>query len=506
MSWFSVERGTQPIYSQVKNRIKELICQGVLPAGTKIPSSRALARTLGVSRNSVLEAYELLRSEGVLESNGRVGTYVSTQCGKGTFLPSGRGEPSSETRGLDAMWERALSASVSALLEASPRISQPAQDHRTVVLSDLVPAFDRMSAERFRTCLNYVLANDPHRLLGYGDVEGYTPLREWIASYMTDRGVATSIDEVLIVGGFQQGLTLVCSSFLNPGDKVFIENPGYPGTLASLLYADAQVEGIPLTSSGVDVKLIRELATRSKPRMVCVTPLWQNPTGITLDVDTRKGILACAADLGLIVVEDGFTDELCYSGRLIPPLKAEDRSRNVIYIGTMSKILFPGIRVGWLVAPRPAVRALAASKRAADRCCSPILQAACYEFCRQGYLKSHIARMRRLYSRRRDAMAQALAKHMPPDVTYHVSEGGMSAWVTLPEDIDSRELHGEARAAGVLFVPGTRFFINGGGEHNLRLTYCSCSERAIDQGMKILGDLIRKKLCRVGRPSERYGA
>jgi GntR family transcriptional regulator/MocR family aminotransferase len=508
MSLFSVERGPVPIYLQVKNGLEELIRSGSLPPGTKLPSSRSLARILGVSRNSVLEAYELLSTEGIVEAYGTAGTYVSeSSCRKAASNSaeiSSHAETSSLpltdkglhllTGGLDYCWEKGLSDWASMLPDIAEGFGPCTHDQDTMALSGVTLAFDRLSAERLRSCLNYVLTNYPHRLLGYGETEGYKPLRQWLATYMTDRGVATSAEEVLLTGGFQQGLTLLCSTFLDPGDTVLMENPGYPGILMCLLHGGANVRGIDMTSYGIDVGQIQGMICGLRPKFVCVMPFCQNPTGVTMDTQTRKSLLTLAKDNGITIIENGFTDELSYSGRLVPPLKAEDRWGCVVYMGSLSDILFPGLRIGWIVASRSIIQALTFSKRAIDPFSSPVLQAACYEFCRQGYFSSHLARIRKTYSRKRELISQALKKYLPSDSKFRVSEGRMSIWVTLPECVDSEELRREAHALGASFVPGSAFFVSGGGKRNLLISYSGFSEQGIIQAIKTLGDLISRRL------------
>ena len=499
MSLFSVERGPVPIYLQVKNGLEELIRSGSLPPGTKLPSSRSLARILGVSRNSVLEAYDLLRAEGIVEAYGTAGTYVSEVSCARTIPKSVEASRLSEgfrilERDSDGRLEEDLSDWASMLSNMGGRFKLYAHDQDAMILSGVTLAFDRLSAERFRSCLNYVLTNYPHRLLAYGETEGYGPLRQWLATYMTDRGVTTSPDEVLLTGGFQQSLTLLCSTFLNPGDTVLIENPCYPGALICLLHGGANVVGIDMTPYGVDVEQAHEMICELRPRFICVTPFCQNPTGVTMDTQARKRLLALTKEHGIIIVENGFTDELSYSGRLVPPLKTEDRMGCVIYMGSLSDILFPGLKIGWIVASKPIIQALTLSKRAIDPFSSPILQAACYEFCRQGYFTTHLARIRKTYIRKRELINQTLEKHLPPDTEFRVSEGRMSVWITLPPGIDSTELHREAQALGASFIPGPAFFIDGGGERNLFISYANSSEQVIIQEIKTLGDLISRRL------------
>ncbi|MGB4007363.1 MAG: PLP-dependent aminotransferase family protein, partial [Bacillota bacterium] len=268
----------------------------------------------------------------------------------------------------------------------------------------------------------------------------------------------------------------------------------YPGVLMCLLHGGAKAKGIDMTPYGVDVDQVEEMSSTLRPRFLCVMPFCQNPTGVTMDAQTRKCLLKLAKDGEIMIIENGFTDELSYSGRLVPPLKAEDREGCVVYMGSLSDILFPGLRIGWVTASRPIIQALALSKRAIDPFSSPVLQAACYEFCRQGYFTTHLARIRKIYSRKREIVSQALQKHLPSGTGFRVSEGRMSVWVILPDGIDSAELHREARALGGSFVPGSAFCFSGGGERNLLISYAGSSEQGIVQEIKTLGNLISRRI------------
>lgn len=485
-------RGNGPIHMQLRQQIQELILAGSLPAGSRLPSSRALAGLLGVSRNTVLTVYESLAAEGVLEARGRTGTFVAGMQGVRTHrTASGRHADVAEGT---VEWEHMLSDSARLLSALPPRTRAPEPGTQGVVLSRLVPWWDERSAERMRICINYVLQRDHSALLGYGPSEGYQPLREWVATYMCKKGVPTAPDEVLIVSGFQQGMDLICRTLLNPGDVAFTQDPTYTGAIACLRAAGVRIRGIPVTSAGLDLEFLSALARQERPKIVYVMPVFQNPTGVTMDLPTRLKLLEYADRFDFVVVEDGFSDELCHPGSFIPPLKAHDRSGRVLYVNSMSKVLFPGLRIGWVVAPRRVIAVLAAAKRTADLNCSPILQAALHEFCRLGYCRLHLARARRIYQTRRKAMVSALEQYFPPSVEWYAGEGGLAAWVTLPPGMDSLQLYEEAARAGVWICPGVDYFVHGGGERNLRLVWCSATPREIDAGVRILGELLRSHL------------
>jgi DNA-binding transcriptional MocR family regulator len=481
-----------PMHMQLRQQIQELISAGSLPAGSRLPSSRVLAGLLGVSRNTVLTVYESLVADGVLEARGRTGTFVASAQGGRAYRVSSTGQADGAESTVD--WGNMLSDSARMIADLPPRSRAPQAGTPGVILSRLVPWWDQRSAERMRMCINYVLQRDHTVLLDYGPTEGYQPLREWVATYMGKKGVSAEPGEVLIVSGFQQGMDVICRTLLNPGDVVFTQDPTYVGAVACLRAAGVRIRGIPVTSAGLDLESLAALAQQERPKMVYVMPAFQNPTGVTMDLATRLKLLEYADRFDFVVVEDGFSDELCHPGSFIPPLKAHDRSGRVLHVNSMSKLLFPGLRIGWVVAPRHAVAALAAAKRTADLNCSPILQAALHEFCRLGYCRLHLARARRIYQTRRKAMVSALEQYFPPSVEWYAGEGGLAAWVTLPPGVDSVHLYEEAARAGVWICPGVDYFVHGGGERNLRLVWCSATPREIDAGVRILGELLRSHL------------
>lgn len=488
----SIKPGNGPMHVQLRQQIRGLIAEGVLPPGSRLPSSRALAALVGVSRNTVLAVYESLVADGVLESRERAGTFVADPRGTSA---GGECSPCPADRTAGAVnWESLLSNSSRALAALPPRARVPGPGRRGVVLSRLVPWWDEVSAERMRLCVNYVLQRDGNTLLGYGETEGYLPLREWLASYMCRKGVPADAGDVLVVSGFQQGMDLICRTLLSPGDVVLTENPTYAGAFACLRAAGARISGIPVTPAGLDLGVLAEQAERQRPKMVYVMPTFHNPTGYTMDLSSRLKLLELADRYGFVIVEDGYCDDLCHSGSFIPPIKAHDRSGRVLYLNSMSKLLFPGMRIGWVVAARPVLGALVAIKRAADLNCSPILQAALHEFCRMGYLRAHLARARRVYRSRRETMVKAMKQYFPPGVTWHAAEGALVAWVTLPPAVDCRVLLADAARAGVWFAPGVDFFVDGGGEHNLRLSWCNATPAEITTGVRILGQLLRARM------------
>jgi DNA-binding transcriptional MocR family regulator len=493
MSWFSAERGPQPVYVQVRDKVKELVGTGRLPAGTRVPPTRALARILGVSRNSVLAAYEDLTARGLLESRGRIGTYV-------TAPEPGPGERARDQEDRVAIkpddpWSRLSLCHLCIPGEMLLKGDSGKSADREVMLSDATPAFDGVSARRFRMCLNYVLTNSPVDLLTADNVERYLPLRAWLASYMTERGVSCTENNVLIADGYLESLSLVCRALIRPGDTVLVEDPCASSNISFLFCSGAKIHAVPVNQTGIDLAALEEMAASLKPKLVCVTPVFHDPTGAVMPPEARRDLLECAERNDFLILENGFTDEFCYSGRLISPLKAQDTCGRVLYAGSLGRLLFPEVRVGWIVASDAAIRALTPVKHCMDLRTSTVLQAACYEFCRWGYLGNHILRMRKLYIRKRDAMAESLRNFMPEGVSWHLSAGGPIAWLTLPPGLKSPVLYEKSRQAGVHVGPGTAFFLDETrGDPYLRLAYSRTPENEIALGVEILGQVIRDLL------------
>jgi len=247
---------------------------------------------------------------------------------------------------------------------------------------------------------------------------------------------------------------------------------------------------VPVGDDGIRRDLLEGLINRQSPKCLYVMPTFQNPTGVTVSLEGRRELLAMAAKAQVPIIEDDFHNELRYDGAPVMPLRGLDRKGLVIAIGTFSKILFPGLRVGWVVAPPEVMERLVIAKRVSDLHTSALIQAAIYHFCRRRLLDRHMARMRLEYRRRRDALLQALSRHCPAGVTWTQPQGGFSLWLTLPEGMNSQNLLPEAAREGVLYTPGALFYADGGGQNQLRLSFSEIPSERIDEGVQRLAMVI----------------
>jgi DNA-binding transcriptional MocR family regulator len=350
--------------------------------------------------------------------------------------------------------------------------------------SELFPS--ALIAEAHRKILD-----DPARAktaLQYSVSEGYAPLREWIASHMRERGVACGIDNILITNGSQQGLYLTGRLLLGAGDGVLTERLTYLGLLHA--FAGTEPQYAPLSD-------LRR-AERVHAKLAYAMPDFANPTGQSLSLQDREALLAGAEAHDVVLLEDAAYTELRYRGAPLPSLLALDVSRRdieesrVIYCGTFSKTIIPGLRAGWVVAAKPVIGQMGLLKQASDFHTSPLTQMVLTEVASR-LPQSHIAMLCETYGARLGAMLAALAAHMPPGVSWTKPEGGMFIWVTLPESIDAAALLAEAIGAGVAFVPGAAFFPDNPKHNTLRLNFTACDLSAIQQGIARLGQLIAQR-------------
>jgi DNA-binding transcriptional MocR family regulator len=337
-------------------------------------------------------------------------------------------------------------------------------------------------------------------LLQYSPTGGYPPLLRYLSSYLLRFGVEADPEEILIVNGSQQGFDLIARTLLDPGDVVAIEQPTYPRAMEVFRASGAQLLAVPWDPAGPRVELLERLLERHAVKFFYCQPSAHNPTGRRVDEKTARRLLEVASRAQVPIVEDGFDVSLDYGRRPPVPLRALDRDGLVLYIGTFSKILFPGLRLGWLVAPRPVVERLAAAKQLADLHTSPLIQAAVHRFCEGRLLDRHLARVTAEYGRRRDALLAALRRRMPDTAAWTEPTGGFSLLLTLPPGLDASELLPRALEAGVAFTPGSAFFVDGGGQETLRLSFSAVPPARIDEGVRRLADLIRAEQKRAPRP------
>lgn len=355
--------------------------------------------------------------------------------------------------------------------------------------------------ERFKKACCRVLDENGELALQYGSTEGYRPLREWIASQARQYGVKVGIDNVLITNGSQQALDLIGRVFINPGDLVATESPTYVSALQAWRVYGARFISAPSDEHGLVVENVEEIL-KQRPRFLYVLPNFQNPSGTTLTLERRKQLVELAQRYQIPILEDDPYYPLRYEGESLPriitlesaaqPESDDVYNGNVIYTSTFSKLLSPGIRLGWVIGPAPVIRKLSVAKQSVDLNTSVFVQMVANEIGRSGFLDEHIQIIRACYMERRDMMLETMAEMFPSDAVWTRPEGGMFLWCRIREDIDASEVFKTAIQQNVAFVPGEPFFPNGGGKNTMRLNFSFCTPETIREGITRLGRVLKQ--------------
>jgi GntR family transcriptional regulator/MocR family aminotransferase len=480
-----------PLYRQIQDFLSAEIRSGVLPADTRLPATRELAASLAVNRLTITTAYEGLEADGLVYSRQGSGTYVAS-------LPAtaGRGAPATEDWPL---WQQELLS----------RAWLPAQYE----LDRMAGALDRPDAisfaagmgdsslfpiEDFRRAVLDTLRQNGRAALGYGERAGFGPLRTTIARILTERGISALPQQVLITSGSQQGLSLVARLLLRPGDAVLVESPTYAGAIDLFRSIDVRLAGVRVDHQGLQVERLEELLSAQRPRLIYCMPTYQNPTGTCLSQDRRRQLIDLADRYNVPILEDEFAGDLRYDGKAQVPLAALDPGGRVIYMGTFSKMLMPGLRLGFLLANGPVYERLLACKRVDDLSSSGLIQQALDAYITVGRYQAHLRRACQLYRRGRDAMAEALQRYLPSGASWLVPEGGLFIWLSLPGGLTGEELVPLAAAEGVGFAPGGLFFPGGRPQPYIRLNFAEHPPETIEEGVRRLGKAVA--LCLQVRP------
>lgn len=365
-----------------------------------------------------------------------------------------------------------------------------------------MPAPEVFPVKEFAEACERVLKTQGSRALQYGSTEGFTPLREMIARFTSRLGIDVSPDNILVTSGSQQALDLLGKIFINRGDRILVESPTYLGALQAWNAYGAEYVTVEADEHGMRTDAL-EQALRTGPKFIYVLPNFQNPTGVTLTLERRKQLVDLADRYGVPIIEDDPYNQLRYEGEHLPSVEVLDgKSRtqngsysgNVIYLSTFSKILAPGIRLAWVVAPSEVIRKLTLAKQGTDLHTSTFNQIVAYEVGHGGFLDRHVKVIQDCYRERRDVMLESLEEHMPEGVKWTRPEGGMFLWVTLPTSINTTEMMMEAVAEKVAYVPGVSFYPYGDVNNTMRLNFSNATPEKINTAIGRLGKVIKNRM------------
>jgi 2-aminoadipate transaminase len=464
-----------PLYRQLGLYFRRLMESGDLQRGARLPSSRELASKLGLNRTTISAAYEVLESEGLIKGEVGRGSYVST-------MPLG-----TEMRAETLNWFRVLTASVS-VPAASPADG-------VISFTSSRPSEKLFPVNQFReSCLEVLESGNLQTLMQLGSPGGYEPLRRYLLDRAVRNGIARESDDILITNGCQQAVDLLRRALVRGGEKVAIEEPVYPGLKSLFLEAGAELIGVSTDPEGMDLySLQRALDLGAK--VLVVTPSFQNPTGAMTSGSARVEICRMARKAGVVVIENDIYSELAYSEsdsvKPLPRLKELDS--NVILLGSFSKIAFPGVRVGWIIAPRTVITRVTELKQLADLHTDHLSQAFLLRFAESGRLALHQSVVIAAAKDKLRALDQSCRRFLT-GCRFKVPAGGMNMWIDLPGELDAVSLRGLAQQAGIDYLPGRYFSVSRPLDSGLRLSFAGLEPHEIRKGIEILGGLIQSAL------------
>jgi GntR family transcriptional regulator/MocR family aminotransferase len=470
---------TTPLHRQLFEALRGAILDGRVSTGGRLPSTRDLAQELGVSRNTVMTAYDQLVAEGYLEGRTGAGTYVS-----GT-MPNDLIRARAQRHVAAALAPPPLSRRGARLAHASAR--EPGGPDREAVrpFRAGIPALDAFPAETWARLAGRHWRDSPAAALGYGDPAGHPGLRRAIGAYLRlSRGVRCEDEQIVIVGGAQQGFDLVARLLLDPGDGAWIEDPGYAGVGGALRGAGIATVPVPVDDAGLVVAAGERLAPGA--RLAAVTPSHQYPAGVTMSIARRLELLDWASRAGAWVLEDDYDAEFRYAGRSLEALQGLDADGRVIYLGTFSKVLAPALRLGYLVVPPALVAAFTNAREVTGRHAPVVDQAVLASFIEEGHFARHLRRMQALYAGRQAALVVAAREMAAGLLDIRPAEAGLHVVGWLADGRDGGEVARNAAARGVVTHP----FVMPGGRHGLMLGYAPYAPEEIREAMARLAGAI----------------
>jgi GntR family transcriptional regulator/MocR family aminotransferase len=471
-----------PLYRQLYDRLRQAILEDRLRSGTRLPSTRALASELAVARNTVMAAYEQLLAEGYLEGETGSGTYVARALPDKILRPPAARHAATLMRRVAHLSRRGQALAHNAI---GPRYGDPPKAFRPGT-----PALDEFPFALWNRLMSKHWRRRPVELLPYTDPAGHEPLRRAIAEYVTvARAAVCEPDQIVILSGAQQALNLAARLLLDEGEEAWIEDPGYNGARAAFLEAGIKPVPVPVDEAGLDV--VEGERRYSRARLAYVTPSHQYPTGVIMTLARRLELLRWAERGRRWILEDDYDSEYRYASRPVASLQGLDKSGCVIYCGTFSKVLFPSLRLGYVIVPPQLIDAFREAKSVIDRHCPAVEQAVLAEFIADGHLERHVRRMRMLYLERQGVLLDALHHQLGGAIEVRSHQAGMHVVAWLQKGKSDSVVARRARELGVEAPALTSYREKPGGRGGLVLGYAAYSEQQIKVAVKKLAMAMR---------------
>ncbi len=475
----------KPVYLQIHDRIQHLIHTGHLSPDQQLPSIRALAQTVKVNKLTVLEAYSVLEADGLVRAKQGAGYFINPPNRRSPLSPAPL-PPSTFNPAQEVLIPRHGITSFTESYHASLQShSQPGSINFSQGFPFAIGTDDLQRIARRAM-------KEAHTFFHPGHPQGDPDLRIQIAQLLIQQGLETSPENLIVTNGSMQALSLLAEHFLSPDDWIVVEAPSYHGFLSILQQRKAKVIGIPMTPQGMNLRLLAQYLESHRPRLIYTISTLHNPTGITTCTSHRRKLLALAEQYDCLVIEDNAYEPLSFD-ITPPPIKAFDTTDRVIYVGTFSKTLMPGLRVGYMAVTGKENSALTERKLLHDFRTSAASQAIVKEYLSSGHYRRRLNQMRVLYRDRRDYMVNALIRHLSPSVTWTVPNGGTFLWIQLPDTVSVADVCTAAAEQKILVGSGATFFPTQQGYPALRLNF-SLSPEQTERGVQILGNILRTVL------------
>lgn len=465
----------EKIHIQIENHIKNEINNGLLQKGSKLPSTREVSKLLSISRNSVITAYENLEEEGIIESLKGRGTFVkaSSKMQKGN---------------LTINWEDMINDYGKLCEELDIVKTELPWKKGMISFKSIAPDGSLFDLEEFKRSFLNAFSLEGDKLLNYGYAKGYKPLIEYIKKYMKNKGVSLEGRDVLITNGFTEGFDILLSTLTIDGDKVACEEPTHNTAIKMMKTHNLDIKPIKMNKDGIDIESLEKTLKESKPKFIYLIPSYHNPTGIVIKGEKRQEVYNVCEKYKVPIIEDGFNEELLYSSSHVAPIASLCSNGNgVVYVGSFSKILFPGLRIGWIFGDARLIDILESVKRERNIHSSFIDQAVFYKYMESGAFKKYMKKIRKHYKDKYNFTLEQVKKYIPND--YILGEGGLHIFIKL-KGINGRDVLKECYERGVVFMPGDIFYNGDNGEDTIRLGFSRVSEEDIEKGIKIIGDVV----------------
>lgn len=472
---FKVDPG-RPTYIQLKEYLKRQILNGLLQAGERLPSTRELAAILQIARNTVILAYQDLEEEG----------FVYTVSGQGSFVAAVTVEQGQVTV---LNWPGIVTLQAVSAVRLDIEKSELKWEKGMLSFKSIAPDGDLFETEDFKKAFLDRFALEGAKILNYGYAKGYKPLLDYLVNYLKNKGVDPEGKDLIITNGFTEGLNLVLSGLCQPGDRVVTENPTHNTALKIMKLRELKIHGIRMEAEGINLAQLEEVLACEPVKAGFLIPSYHNPTGLVMAPEKRLEALEIFSRYRVPIIEDGFNEELRYSGSHVAPLLAlAGQGNNVIYIGSFSKILFPGLRIGWVMGDAELISVLESVKRSMNIHTSFLDQALLFEYFQNGSFEKYLRRARKLYRRRHEDAVRLASALIPHRRIW--GEGGLHIFVELEGQINARQVLAECYRRGVLFMPGDLFYTDGQGQNTFRLGIARVTAEQMRKGFGLIGQVI----------------